>query len=430
MTDMSTKLSRQQSIPSEVIALAYYEYTDDTEGKSNQWSKFQKDPKLMSKLIGVLCKGRLVDVRFLDVNQAPDSQAIHNVFSQLQSFSLEEFRKTYYEIYTELVDHKRNLLQAITDYGLKPEETIKNQILLFVPQQKSRSDWVSELLTKSAELLSVDSVVLELMYYEKSNDYSRRKQAWENLRSKDKVNEFADFLLRQKQIGVPSNYTENENIVSFVTGKIAEHKDYSLIEVAMTVSNAFGAIETQKRTLSQAIEHYASPMKEEDRVEFQSLLTSSSNSELTELTQFIGRKLGASEIIVQLFHLTYMQKEAEEKSLFEDIQKSDKINELAEILVSKRKIEPPEIDRAEAISDLSSILKVMEHFDLIKAQNLLNRYYALMNYSKQLTEFMISEELTQNQVLFDFENVLKIMEKHLEADIIQQLKIMTVEGRH
>ena len=120
-----------------------------------------------------------------------------------------------------------------------------------------------------------------------------------------------------------------------------------------------------------------------------------------------------------------MQKEAEEKSLFEDIQKSDKINELAEILVSKRKIEPPEIDRAEAISDLSSILKVMEHFDLIKAQNLLNRYYALMNYSKQLTEFMISEELTQNQVLFDFENVLKIMEKHLEADIIQQLKIMT-----
>ena len=162
LTDMSTKLSRQQSIPSEVIALAYYEYTDDTEGKSNQWSKFQKDPKLMSKLIGVLCKGRLVDVRFLDVNQAPDSQAIHNVFSQLQSFSLEEFRKTYYEIYTELVDHKRNLLQAITDYGLKPEETIKNQILLFVPQQKSRSDWVSELLTKSAELLSVDSVVLSL----------------------------------------------------------------------------------------------------------------------------------------------------------------------------------------------------------------------------------------------------------------------------
>ena len=78
--------------------------------------------------------------------------------------------------------------------------------------------------------------------------------------------------MRQKQIGVPSNYTENENIVSFVTGKIAEHKDYSLIEVAMTVSNAFGAIETQKRTLSQAIEHYASPMKEEDEWNFSPFL--------------------------------------------------------------------------------------------------------------------------------------------------------------
>jgi len=423
LVDVSGKLSKQLAVPAEAITLAYYEYTDNTEGKRNEWNKILKDQLLLAKLISVLCQEKVVDVRYFDVHQALDSAAIQLMLTRIQSFSLEEFRKTYYAFYDELADCKKNLISALGDYSIKIDDTAEREILTFVPQKVDRQAWTSEFIEKTSNIISLHTQVLELVFSDKTGDYNRRKQAWESLRKDASIKELVRFLLKQKKLDIPSHYVQADNLTDFIAKNIANNDDYSLLNITITVSEVFSELDNKKKLLSQAIEHYAAPLYEEDRTEFQSFLPHN-NPIFDALTQYISQKAGFREEIARLFYFTYVQREVEEKSLFQNIQKSGLVTELAALLINKKKIDPPEVEIASAISDLVFVLKSMNGFDLIRSQNLLNRYFGLMNYSQQIADFAQNEKLVKDRVSFDFEHLLKIMGKNIEAEALEQLKTL------
>jgi hypothetical protein len=230
------------------------------------------------------------------------------------------------------------------------------------------------------------------------------------------------FLINQRQLSIPTSYGGSNNLLDYIVNSVSSNDDYNLLNITNTVSLIFSDLDHKKKQVLQAVEHYGVPLSEEDKSDFQSFLPTT-GSGLQELTQNVGHKIQTDARIIRLFYYDYVQKEIEEKLLFIEIQKSQLIVDLAKLLIAKRKIQPPIRGQFSAVTELAVVLRSMERFDVVQSQFSLNRYFALMDYFIQISDFALTEKLIIEKVSTDFETLMGIM-PNSEADIYDQLEIM------
>jgi hypothetical protein len=412
ISEISKRLSIKMCIPSELIELAYYEYTDNTEGKKNKWSSILDEPNLISNLIKLLCKEPIVDVSFLSGTEAAKSPSVQLIISQMPLFSIEEFRKTYYSFYNELADHKRLLLSSLTDFGIKVGDSEKKKIVSFVPIRE-RPFWIEELVGWSAQTVNAYKEIVSLIYFERIGYESKTNEIWAQIKAHS-LDHFVQFLSKQPNFVLPKHYLENSSFEDFLKKMLlADVGAYSYTRISEKVLHNLSNLDNKKKIMLQAVENFSCSLSEEDRYEFQAYLPIEENPQ-DALFHSISEKIGGTSNIVRLFYYSYVQKELEEKALFKEIREqtsSEELLKLSELLFRKKKVQMPIGEKKAGIIEISEVLKIMtQRFDVIEAQLLLNKYIALGKYFSQLAEFSMSEHLICEDVdvTLNFADLIRI----------------------
>jgi hypothetical protein len=411
LDSIAEKLSPTLGVPVEIIELAYYEYTDSSEGKNNQWNKILVKQELISRIVRILCRESLVEVSYLNIDEAAKSPAVQLIISQMPFFSLEEFRKTYYSFYRDLANDKRKLLRALSDFDIDLEDSDKSKVITFVPKEE-RALWVDELINWTASMINIPSEIVGLIYFEKSGKDDRIDQLWKNVRT-NSLDRFV-LLLRKQQLSIPTNYETNDSIIKYLKKTILSDTDaYSHARITEKIRRNIANIDRRKKILLQAVEHYTCSLSEQERYEFECFLPIEGN-EYEALIQEIAERIGTTVEIVRLFYFAYVQKTLEEKTIFKEIKDSTDPNllmELSELLINKNKVQLPIGEKNTGAKEVFIILRTMERLDIIGTQLLLNKYIALRNYLSQLSEFAIVEQLIEDngdEPLFDFTDLIAI----------------------
>ena len=419
---VSKIISKRLDIPEEAVLLAYYEYTDNVEGKRNAWNTILGKRELLKKMVEILCQGKIVDVQYLDVKQLSSVGAIEEILSRIGSFSLEEFRSVYYGFYTELTRHKRNVLSTLAEYNLKIDQATENKILGFVPKTNNREEWINELFELAARLVSVKRDIIELICSDRIGEYTRRKKCWENINHNNLLEELARFLLQQRQLELPDHYGRKPQSAKFVSRIIGEDSDYNLSRIIKTVSDALSKLDNQKKSLTQAIRSYSLHLSEDDREEFESLLPA--NDPLFDaLTAYIQQKMMIDRNVIKLFYFDYVQAEEERKLLFSNILNLDTAAQVASLALRRMKIEIPK-KKDDTVANLLTIMKSMSDFDVMKLQVLHGKYATLITYSDKILDFLRNERIVPKKEALDFVTLHEVIGEKIEASTFEQLKTL------
>jgi hypothetical protein len=418
----SEKLSKQLSIPNEIISIAYYEYVDNAECKKNEWNNIVNDSELLRQMSRILCRGKVVDVRYFSAGQSASFGAIEELLRKIDVFSLEGFRAIYYGFYTELTRNKRSLINAISEYGIKFQQTVENDILTLVPATIKPQEWTDELIEKAAKLCSLKKDFIGLVFWDKMGEHEKRRKSWENILRSETVEDTVRVLLDHKLLQVPDNYTNAQNLTAFIGGILSQQSDYNLLSVTKIVSEAFSDLDNQKKVMLQCIGSYAFHLSEDERNEFYSMLPQDLRFKEALLTQ-TARLIHASEPIVRLLLYEYVGNRAGKKTAFGEIRNSDLVEELSSLLIDQGKIDAGDQVQI-AKPNLSAIIKSVDDFDVKKLQVMYWKYSSLLSYSSKMSEFLLEEKMIERKTALEHRELQQIMRDKIEATTYEQLKFL------
>jgi len=418
----SEKLFKQLGIPNEIISIAYYEYVDNAEGKKNEWNKIINDPELLRQMSRILCRGKVVDVRYFSAEQSSSFGAIEELLRKIDVFSLEGFRVIYYGFYIELTRNKRSLINAMSEYGTKFQPAVENDILAFVPTTIKPEDWTNELIERTAKLCSLNKNFIELIFWDKMGEHEKRRKSWENILHSRMVECTIRVLLDHKLLQVPDNYANAQNLTAFIGGILSQQHDYNLLSITQIVSEAFSDLDNQKKVMLQCIGSYAFHLSEDERNEFYSMLPQDLRFKEALLTQ-TARLSHASEPIVRLLLYEYIGNRAGKKAVFAEIKNSDLVEELSSLLIDQGKIDAG--DQAQiAKPSLSAIIESVDDFDVKKLQIMYWKYSSLLSYSSKMSEFLLEEKMIEQKTALEHRELQQIMRDKIETTTYEQLKFL------
>ena len=406
-------------ISSEAVSLAYYEYTDNMEGKRNEWNKILEDRELLRHLTGILCKSTVVDVKYLNTEQGALG-AIEELLRRMQVFSLEEFRHVYYDFYAELTRNKRILISTLVGYGLNIDDAVETEILGFVPSKTNREEWIDELLEMAAKLFSLNRDVIELILSDRIGDYPRKNKCWKKIRQNASLQDFVKFLIQHGQLQVPSFYSGSTLLVTFVSNILAKQADYDLLIIVNEVSGTFSKLDEQKKLLLRTIESFSIQFSEEKKDQFRSFMPPTLS--LPEaLIEYLAQETQINKDLIRLFYFDYTQDRVSRKTTFFEIVRSELVQDLASVVLQKIGIET-EHEKTSSLSNMIVMLKAEVDFNIVKLQNLFWKYSNLITYSSEISSFLSDQKLSSGTSALDFETLHKIMQDKIQFNIYEQLK--------
>jgi len=418
----SEKLSKQLSIPKEIISIAYYEYVDNAEGKKNEWNKIVNDSELLRQMSSILCRGKVVDVEYFSTGQLSSFGAIEELLRKIDVFSLEDFRAIYYRFYTELTRNKRNLISALSEYGIKLQPIVEKDTLTLVPATIKPEEWTDELIERAAKLCGLEKDFIGLIFWDKMGEHEKRRKTWENILHSETTEDIVKVLLNHKLLHIPDSYTNAQNLVAFIVSLVGQQSDYNLVSVTKIISEAFSDIDNQKKVMLQCIGSYGFHLSEEERNEFYSMLPQDLDFKEALLTQS-AKLIHASEPIVRLLLCEYVGNRAEKKTAFAEIRSSDMVDELSSLLIDQGKIDAG--DQAQkAKPDLSAIIKSVDDFDVKKLQIMYWKYSILLSYSSKMSEFLFEEKMIEQKTILEYRGLQQIMRDKIEATTYEQLRLL------
>ncbi|MEP0826683.1 MAG: hypothetical protein HRF40_14495 [Nitrososphaera sp.] len=403
LEEACNQVSKFMKVDALILEQAYLDYTEETDARlADHWKKI-KDKGLIADLVKLVLSSEKI-TEFADVKSGDDLQAIVQMVSTLELFKLSDFKDTYYSFYVELARKKVHIKNALAQIGFNVEE-LESSIYGFVPKNYDSNKWEAELIQHCSSLVGMNSLGLSLFYFERTGQYKKRKQAWEEMLDDDAA--FADFLqvlLSRKTLEIGDDYKINKELVDKIRQIVGSQTEFEFIKIKYSIFSVFQEIDNAKDAVIQTLQDHDLQIKQNVLKEIQSFIPKS-NENFKEICRFLGKRLDIDADFILLLYGNRFNSEIRNEA-FANIKAKKSEGSLASFLIDKGKIKIiQQSNKDNEVNNVALIIRSSPEFNLLEVQNKYTNYSNLLEICGKLVQFLKEEGL--QSTLLDFQEIMK-----------------------
>ena len=394
LDESATKLSQSLSVSKSIIMLSYYDYVDEIGNCKNTWAEIKTDKVILNELILYLLKNKYVDILGKEIiNYKTNVPAIVRSISDNDTFSLEEFNILIYSIYKDLLKQKLKILEKlkILQFPFINDEDFVNDVLTFMPKNKEREAWKTDIIDFIAEKTKIESNLLQLFILPDN-------ELLETIKADEKSSLLLiDILINNHLVAVPTNYNGNSNVSSQLLNIIKGLPTFNLVILSNDFTERLNEIETTKRLFLKVINDYKLPILDK-KSDFSKFFPESDPAEGTAI--YLSELCGMDKNILLLLYFEYSNNQTKTRFLFDNIIKDPiQTKNLAEAILTTGTITVPEnLNKSIVTESISAMLKVQNKFNIQSLALDIPKFNEFLKYSDSLIDFLFNEGFSKIRI--------------------------------